>query len=265
MGKKVIKLTESELYDIVNKIISEQKPDHLMPGQPDNPANTDGILTKYLKDLTDSKNKYKCVPNQFAYPISILLGKGYNKMWLKCGLGIIGRESSFASGSRYAVTNSLKMIANIVGYDSSLGPAQMKGSTAEELGLDPDDLFTDIGALDAAYRLIKRNFNLARSKGYTSGPSNLGNKGTGNATLDIAIASYNGGASYMGPWCESTDPKRKEKGLKDKCSKIPKDQQNIVKDYVPNFHTERWDGVDITTHGYVIEVAKWIRKMNCIS
>lgn len=264
MSKKIIKLTESELYEIVNNIIKEQKPDHLMPGQPDNPSNVDGIVTKYRSDLKKSMTIYKCVPNQFAYPMMLLLDKGYNKMWLKCGLGIIGRESSFASGGRYAVTNSLKKIANIVGYDSSLGPAQMKGSTAEDLGIDPDDLFTDIGALDAAYRLIKRNFNLARSKGYTQEPSNLGSEGTGNATLDIAIASYNGGASYMGPWCESTDPKRKEKGYKDKCNKIPKDKQIIVKNYVPNYKTERWDGVNINTHGYVIEVAGWIRKMTCI-
>jgi hypothetical protein len=263
MGKKVIRLTESELYEIVNKIVNEQKPDNLMPGQPDNPMNTDSEATRMAREIAAAKRKYTCVPNQFGYPVSVLVDKKYSKLWIKCALGIIGRESSFSSGARYETTNILKQLASIVGYDSSLGPAQMKGSTAEDLGINRADLFTDLGALDAAYRLIKKNFNLARSKGYTEEPSNLGIKGSGNATLDIAIAAYNGGSSIMGPWCESIDSERKSKGLKDRCSKIPQDKQVPVKNYIPNFHTERWDGVDITTHGYVKEVSDWIRKMNC--
>jgi hypothetical protein len=268
MGKKIIKLTEKELYSIVETIIKEQKPDNLMPGQPDNPMNPDGYFTKQkvaqhnkIKNLQD---KYKCLPKQFIYPFTLLLKKNYNKMWLKIALGIIGRESSYASGARYNVTNTLKQIASYVGYNSSLGPAQMKGSTAEDLGLKESDLFTDIGALDAAYRLIKKNFNLARQKGYTNKPSNL-KGGTGNATLDIAIAAYNMGASkVMGPWCESVDPERIKKGLKTKCTKIPKSKQKIVVDYIPNFKTERWDGVNISSHGYIREVADHVKKMTCI-
>lgn len=56
----------------------------------------------YIKDL---QNKYKCLPKQFIYPFTLLLKKNYNKMWLKIALGIIGRESSYASGTRYNVTN----------------------------------------------------------------------------------------------------------------------------------------------------------------
>ena len=263
MGKKVIRLTESELYDIVNKVINEQKPDHLMVGQPDNPANTAGAITKLNIAKEEAKSKYKCVPEQFRYPVDVLIERGYSKLWIKVALGIIGRESSFSSGARYNVTNFMKQIGSIVGYDTSLGPAQMKGSTAKDLGVSESDLFTDLGALDAAYRLIKRNFKEARNKGYDENKSNLGIKGTGNATLDIAIGSYNLGPKVMGPWCESIDPERKQKGLKTKCSKIPEEQQVPVKNYIPNFHTERWDGVNITTHGYILEVADWVRKMNC--
>lgn len=268
MGKKIIRLTESELYDIVNKVVNEQKPDHLMPGQPDNPLNTDGNTklddwSKAFEEIEKLRTKYKCLPKQFIYPFSLLLKKKYDKMWLKIALGIIGRESSYASGTRYNVTNTLKHIASYVGYNSSLGPAQMKGTTAEDLGIKESDLFTDIGALDAAYRLIKKNFNLARQKGYTSNPSNL-KGGTGNATLDISIAAYNMGANkVMGPWCESVDPERIKKGLKTKCTKIPKDNQKVVVDYIPNFNTERWDGVNISSHGYIREVANHVRKMSC--
>lgn len=263
MGNKVIKITEADLRNIVQSVLDEQKPDHLMIGQPDNPSNPDGLINKFKNDIKVSKSKYKCVPEQFRYPVDVLIKRGYSKLWIKIALGIIGRESSFSSGARYNVTNFMKQIGSIVGYDTSLGPAQMKGTTAKELGLDSDDLFTDLGALDAAYRLIKKNFNIARSKGYTEKPSNLKLKGTGNATLDISIAAYNMGTSITGPWCESIDPERKKKGLKTKCSKLKKEEQVEVKDYLPNFHTKRWDGVDITSHGYVKEVADWVRKLNC--
>ena len=253
---------------LTENVIKEQKPDHLMPGQPDNPMNPDGYFTKQKivqnNKIKNLQNKYKCLPKQFIYPFTILLKKNYDKMWLKVALGIIGRESSYASGTRYNVTNILKQMASVVGYNSSLGPAQMKGDTANDLGVDEKDLFTDFGALDAAYRLIKRNFNLARSKGYTEKPSNL-KGGTGNATLDIAIAAYNMGANkVMGPWCESVDPERIKKGLKTNCSKIKKDEQKVVNDYIPDFHTERWDGVNITSHGYIEEVANHVKKMTCI-
>ena len=148
MKKKIIKLTEKELYSIVETVIKEQKPDYLMPGQPDNPMNPDGYFTKQKivqnNKIKNLQNKYKCLPKQFIYPFTLLLNKKYDKMWLKIALGIIGRESSYASGTRYNVTNTLKQIANYVGYNTSLGPAQMKGSTAEDLGLKESDLFTDI-------------------------------------------------------------------------------------------------------------------------
>lgn len=259
MGKKVIRLTEKDLMKIVESVINEQGSADRMIDQKSKEL-TKGIVT----DVDKANNKYKCIPEQFRYPVDVLIKKGYSKLWIKVALGIIGRESSFASGARYNVLSTLKQIANVVGYDSSLGPAQMTGSTAKELGIDTDDLFTNLGALDAAYRLVEKNFKEARkNKGYTEEPSRLGNKGTGNATLDIAIAAYNMGASVMGPWCESTDPERKKNNLKTKCSKIKKEDQVEVKNYLPNFHTERWDGVNITTHKYVEEVAGWIRKMNC--
>jgi hypothetical protein len=33
--------------------------------------------------------------------------------------------------------------------------------------------------------------------------------------------------------------------------------------YIPNFESKRWDGVNITSHGYVKEVAKRIKSFNC--
>ena len=36
-----------------------------------------------------------------------------------------------------------------------------------------------------------------------------------------------------------------------------------VKNYIPNFKTTRWDGVNISSHGYVKEVANNIKKFSC--
>jgi hypothetical protein len=38
-----------------------------------------------------------------------------------------------------------------------------------------------------------------------------------------------------------------------------------VKDYIPNFKTNRLDGVAITSHGYVQEVANKIKNYTCFN
>ena len=42
-----------------------------------------------------------------------------------------------------------------------------------------------------------------------------------------------------------------------------KEIYKIVKNYLPNYKTVRWDGVNITTHGYVKEVTTKMKKINC--
>ena len=214
----------------------------------------------------ESTQKYKCVNEKFANPVSVLLEKGYNKEILKLALGIIGRESSFEEGLRYAVLNPVKELWAWFGGDTSVGPAQMKLDTAENLGLDLSDISTRLGALDGAYRKLNRSIKLAKKAGYTNEPSNLGNTGTGNAIYDIAIAAYNtGDGKVILNWCESKIPERKKKGLKNKCSDTTKsDTTKKVKNYVPNLTTTREDAVNTTTHGYIEEVANTFKKTNCI-
>ena len=36
-------------------------------------------------------------------------------------------------------------------------------------------------------------------------------------------------------------------------------------DYIPNFKTKRWDGVEISSHGYIQEIADKIKKYPCFS
>jgi hypothetical protein len=224
------------------------------------------LSSSVKKKHSESVQKYKCVNEKFANPVSILLEKGYNKEILKLALGIIGRESSFEEGLRYAVLNPVKELWAWFGGDTSVGPAQMKIDTAESLGLDLSDISSRLGALDGAYRKINRSIKLAKRAGYTNEPSNLGNTGTGNAIYDIAIAAYNtGDGKVILDWCESKIPERKEKGLKNKCSdKFKSDTTKKVKNYIPNLTTTRDDAVNTTTHGYIKEVANTFKKTNCI-
>ena len=226
--------------------------------------------SKQLASSVSEKNneairKYGCVNDKFATSVSVLLDKGYNKNILKLALGIIGRESSFEEGLRYTVLNPVKELWSWLGGDTSVGPAQIKLDTAEDLGLSLSDISTRLGALDGAYRKLSRSIKIAESKGYTNEPSNLGNLGTGNGIYDAAIAAYNtGDGKIILDWCESKIPERKEKGLKNKCSDTNKaDTTKKVKNYIPNFTTKRMDGVNTQTHGYIKEVANTFKKTNC--
>lgn len=218
-----------------------------------------------IKKYEEIVKKYSCVNEKFANPVGILLDKGYNEDILKLALGIISRESSFETGVRYNTLNTLKELWAWLGGSTSVGPAQMKVDTAEDLGLDLSDITTRKGALDAAYRKLDRSIKLANSRGYTNKSSNLGNSGTGNALYDIAVAAYNtGDEKVILEWCESIIPERKEKGLKNKCSDTNKaDTTKKVINYIPNLRTQRLDGVNTTTYGYVKEVADTYKKINC--
>lgn len=220
------------------------------------------VDTKYKESI----QKYKCVNENFANPVSVLLEKGYNKEILKLALGIIGRESTFEDGLRYSALNPIKELWSWLGLDTSVGPAQMKVDTAESLGLNLSDITSRLGALDGAYRKLDRSIKRAEKVGYTKEPSNLGNSGTGNAIYDISIAAYNiGDDNVILNWCESKIPERKEKGLKEKCKDQTKaDTTKKIKNYVPNLTTKRFDFVNTKTHGYVKEVANTFKNINCI-
>lgn len=115
--KKIIRLTESDLEQIVKRVLKEQS----VIGAPNQG------MTINSNTLNDEKviKKYYCVPPSFAPSIANMIVNGYNKQTLKIALGIIGRESSYASGLRYNITAPLKTIGNLLGYNTSTGPAQM--------------------------------------------------------------------------------------------------------------------------------------------
>ena len=256
------------LTDYINNTLVEQKPDNLMPGQNDNHYNT----YKNTEREKIKYQKYSCVPEPGFRPVvDQLISEGYDKKLLKAALGVIGRESSYGSGLRYNITKDLKMVASFFGVNTSVGPAQMKQSTANDLNLK-ESILTLRGSLIGVYKVLEKNYNKAVSEGYSANEPTINFKeGSGSAALDIAIAAYNIGVGRITKYCTTNDP-----NIKRPCSKAgqivensnggPKKYKvtnNVVKNYLPNFKTQRWDKVDISTHGYVKEVVEKMKSFNC--
>jgi hypothetical protein len=223
--------------------------------------HTQEFKTAMKKKSNTDLNKLSCVPKEFRSVVNELLIKGYNKTFLKVALSVIGRESSFASGLRYNITAPLKAVASWIGFDTSVGPGQMKTTTADELKVK-ESLLTIKGALIAVYKYLKRSYDMAQKVGYSTNQTSINfNEGTGNAALDLAIASYNIGIGKVQKYCNKVGTETKNS----KTPKVPCDSVNNkqVQNYLPNYKTKRYDGVNISTHGYVKEVASYFKKFTC--
>ena len=129
------------------------------------------------------------------------------------------------------------------------------------------------------------NYATALKNGYTTEPSSNFAQGTGNAALDIAIAGYNLGVSKITKYCKTNDPNIKKpcnlagKTITEQSmfsggqggnvnKETPKGKtitvtNQVVPNYLPNFKTKRLDGVSISSHGYVQEVASRYKKYTC--
>ena len=243
-----------------------------------------------LNTNTQSTSVFKCVPLLFIEPIKKFIGEGYDKRFLKASLGVIGRESDFGTSKRYTFTAPLKSLWAYVGGQTSVGPGQIKPETAEKYGLEVSDLNTSEGSLKGVYKILRDNYNTAIKMGYSDDkPSVNFSSGTGSAALDMAIIGFNLGQSKIVKYCKTTNP-----NIKKPCSmagKVIEEQSVIgaptfgtvttsqktdtlnkkkftvlnewVPNYLPNYKSERWDGVNISSHGYVKEVASKIKNFNC--
>lgn len=268
--KKIIKLSESELKKIIKKVLMEQRISNPNIQYSDTPSSmTAGLISsKNKNENLNLISKYSCVPTIFRYPVYLLLKKGYNTLFLKTALGVIGRESTFGSGNRFDYLNPLKTLWAFVGGSTSVGYGQVKPETASQFGMDVSDLNTASGALEGVYKILKDNYDKAVLKGYSSSPSNL-KSGTGNAALDMSIVAFNAGPDKIVEYCETSNSNIKRNCGLANTKETLDDGTEItitnkkVKDYVPNFKTERWDGVNISSHGYIKEVANNIKKYTC--
>ena len=134
-------------------------------------------------------------------------------------------------------------------------------------------------------------------------PSSNFNLGTGSAALDIAISAFNLGEGKITKYCKTNDPDIKRpcglagqtveeqtfemdnsKTLSEqgdgsaefRMNRLNQEQLSKKKDtkkftvtkewvpnYLPNFKSERWDGVKTSSHGYVKEVSQKIKMFSC--
>ena len=217
-----------------------------------------------------------CVPELFRLPMLDMLNllgpsRSYaskpNILILKTALGVIGRESDFGQSDRYKYLNPLKVLWGFVGGQTSIGLGQIKPESLGKSGIIAIvDLNTAHGALKGVYSILLKNYAIAIETGYSSdAPSINFNSGTGNAALDIAISAFNMGATKIVKHCETDNPNLKRNcslaGTKTKDGLTVTDK--YVANYLPNYKTTRWDGVNISSHGYVKEVAETIKKMTC--
>ena len=257
MGK-VIRLTESDLEMIVKKVLKEQ-----IPGMSSNNYQARG--EREAKVAIQTAKILPCVPAAFKLSVQNFIKKNYNKLFLKACLGIIGRESDFGESNRYQFRNPLKFLYSALGGNASVGFAQVQPETAKQYGLDLDDLLMASGSLEVTYKLLQDNYNKALKVGYTTGPSVNLQSGTGNSALDMAISGHNLGAEKITKYCKTNNPKiNKPCNLAGKTTDEGlKVTNQYVQNYIPNFKTERWDGVKITSHGYISEVAKRIKDYTC--
>lgn len=275
--KKVIKLTESDLIRIVKLVLEEQS----VVGAPNYGTTNSQPPTKPKKTISS----LSCVPLAFQLAVDKLIKEGYNRKILKVSLGIIGRESDFGESNRFKFLSPLKLLFSRLGVNTSVGYGQIKPETAKEFGMTTDDLITSIGSLKTVYKILQKNYSKAIEVGYTNEPSSNVTKGTGNAALDLSIAGYNLGISKITKYCKTSNPNINKPcnlagktiseqviptyGLDKRHQELEREKKTFtvtnkeLKNYIPNFKTKRLDGVSISSHGYVEEVAEKIKKYTC--
>lgn len=266
-------ITESQLSRLTEKIVNEQPYNfNRNINYSDTPAAmTAGIIRqqKIQNEVGLALDKLQCVPKLFQLPIHFQKKQNKNNLLLKAALGVIGRESDFGSSDRFAYLNPLKTLWAYVGGQTSVGPGQIKPETAAQFNLGVSELNTAAGSLQGVYKILNENYNKAALKGYGSSPSSNLKDGTGNSALDIAIVAFNAGANKIVEYCETSNPNiKRDCALAGTTEKLDdgteiKITNKKVKNYIPNFKTKRWDGVNISSHGYVKEVANNIKKYGC--
>ena len=327
--KRIIKLTEEDLGEIIKRILSEQ-PDEKMPGQierfgykSNNPKSIGPAIDaqdKYFKEINTSVNNFiksfgiiSCVPyTMVPLVVYVMINKKYiiSKlgitekeliMFLKASIGIIGRESNFTkfisfSKGQFEITPRYfkKNVYNFLnryewarkhklgGRTGSYGPAQIRLSTWNNLNMEKlfnmsgDQIYTVIGAGMGVMVNLVNNYKLAKTVGYSSSKA-TNTPGTGNGALDISIAAHNIGKPIK--WCKTNDKNYAAPcDAKDhKYLPYPKKQPNLIlnvlpqeiPNYIPNKKTEKYqgeyEGVPLTTHNYVKEVAGYMSNYECLN
>jgi hypothetical protein len=215
--------------------------------QPESTRVDTSQIQKQLNSAPLLNDKYSCVNTntnkEISESVSIAINlEKINPVFVKYGLGILGRESNFGDlgswkgPSRYLakaapeyimnkIRESNSTIKNIFDWGAktvfgkqnwvpSMGIAQMTPNIAKKYGINLEDLMTITGSLIAASSFLSDTYfdlkNYDQSK-----PSLIIRDGklitpeysTGNGRLDAAIVSYNSGTGpYTKKYCKTNNP-----------------------------------------------------------
>lgn len=279
--KKIIKIKESDLVDIVKRVLSEQS----VIGAPNY-----GVISK-PKPI---QQKYKCLTPEFSHSVEYAISEGIEPFFVKFALGILGRESDFGKvmgkfGLKAAPEYTMNKLSEIIpgfkdvlqwgakkifdknNWVPSMGIAQMTPDIAKKYNVNLEQLMTVSGSLVAASKYLKKLYN-ETEKYYDSNQSSkiIYNKqlidnpsSSGNAALDAAIMSYNlGSAKFKKQYCKTNNveymaPCNSPNG---QYRPFPKDNPNyvlkvdntqIIKNYIPNIKTDTTGVVDKQLNKYV--------------
>jgi hypothetical protein len=293
--KKVIKLTESDLINIVKRVLEEQ---------PDTKFDT-----PHNKEFMRKISKYKCLTPEFSHSVEYAISEGIEPFWVKYALGILGRESDFGKlmgkfglkaapeyiinkmsqvipGFKEMIQWGMKKLKNKENWVPSMGVAQMTPDIAEKYNVNLEKLMTISGSLVAASKYLKDLYSDTEKYYNSNQPSKIiynkqlidNPSSSGNAALDAAIMSYNSGSSYYKKqYCKTNNveymaPCNSPNGqyqpfLKENPKFILKvDKTKVIKNYIPTLKTE----TDKKTHqyisntGYLKEVVGYVNKFWCV-
>ena len=322
---KIIKLTESDLKKIVKRVISEQS---IMGNkfdfkQQSNPSDYLGKGRGFERQNNPERFApkivtvpYKCLPQGLSV-LANYIRTHKNKLMkelqvdektllvmAKAAMGIIGRESTFDTGTEFKDEASEFLMSVGLGFipqgfqaawnvgnklrgrepqQMSLGPAQFTKDTWNTYGLDKkigpyDESFNMINQGLGALHRINDDYKLALKTGTGTGPSvnpiavRQGKikslNGTGNNALDLAIVSHNM-AGLINKWCETSDPNYagpcNQKVYQPFKTTKPELKVNVYTDkQIVNYFPNK-GSAGLTSIGYLEEVAGSINKFNCFT
>lgn len=322
---KIIKLTESDLKKIVKRVISEQS---IMGNkfdfkQQSNPSDYLGKGRGFERQNNSERFApkivtvpYKCLPqglSALANYIRIHKNKLMKELQVdektllvmaKAAMGIIGRESTFDTGTAFKDEASEFLMSVGLGFipqgfqaawnvgnklrgkepqQMSLGPAQFTKDTWNTYGLDKkigpyDESFNMINQGLGALHRINDDYKLALKTETGTGPSvnpiavRQGKikslNGTGNNALDLAIVSHNM-AGLINKWCETSDPNYagpcNQKVYQPFKTTKPELKVNVFTDkQIANYFPNK-GSAGLTSIGYLEEVTGNINKFNCFT
>jgi hypothetical protein len=291
--KKIIKLKESDLINIIKKVLVEQ-------------SMFSGGQGGYVQPKP-LQQKFTCTTPELSGAAQYAISQGIDPFYVKYALGILGRESDFGQvmgkfgvkavpeytmnklselipGFKEVLQWGAKKIFNKNNWVPSMGVAQMTPDIAKKYNVNLEQLMSVSGSLVAASKYLMQLYNETKQFYDTTQPSKIiynkqlinNPSSSGNAALDAAIMSYNLGASkFKKQYCKTNNidfmaPCNSQNGEyrpypKDKPNFVLKvDTKQIIKNYVPTIKTKTGNNQYISNTGYLKEVIGYVNKFSCI-